>query len=100
MLQQLGSCLEEDEFVKLCKVETLTTIKKITEECKKVFEDLDDIIGKYVESGRMKLIDRLKWPFVEKRVTLLRFNLDRLKSTLMLMLEVLEYARSIVKYIP
>ncbi len=100
VLQQLGSCLEEDEFVKLCKAQTLTTTKDIAEECKTAFEDLDDIIRKYVESGKMKLRDRLKWPFIEKRVTLLRVNLDRLKSTLMLMLEVLKYARSIVKYIP
>ena len=92
--------MEEDEFVKLCKVETLTTTQEIAKECRTAFEDLDDIIRKYVDSGRMKLIDRLKWPFIEKRVTLLRVNLDRLKSTLMLMMEVLKYARSIVKYIP
>lgn len=98
MLQQLGSCLEEDEFVKLCKAETLTTTKDIAEECKAAFGDLDVIIGKYVEGGRMKLKDRLKWPFVEKRITLVRVNLDRLKSSLMLMLEVLRYARSIVRY--
>jgi transposase len=89
--------LEQDEFVKLCKQQTLTTTKDIAEECKTAFEDLDDIIGKYVESGKLTLKDRLKWPFVEKKVTLLRVNLDRLKSTLMLMLEVLKYARSIVK---
>jgi hypothetical protein len=102
VLKQLGSCLKKDVYVKLCKTETLTTTKEIAEQCKIAFEDLDDIIGKYVEGGRMRLKDRLKWPFVEKRVTLLRVNLDRLKSTLMLMLEVLKYARSIVKsaYLP
>jgi hypothetical protein len=73
--------LEQDEFVKLCKQQTLTTTKDIAEECKAAFEDLDDIIGKYVESGKLTLKDRLKWPFVEKKVTLLRVNLDRLKST-------------------
>jgi hypothetical protein len=78
----------------------LMMTKDIAEECKTVFKDLNDIIRKYVESGKMKLRDRLKWPFIEKRVTLLRVNLDRLKSTLMLMLEVLKYARSIIKYIP
>jgi hypothetical protein len=100
VLQQLGSCIEEDEFVKLCKAETLTTTKDIAEECKTEISDLDKIIEKYVESGRSKLTDRPKWPFVEARITLLRVNLDRLKSTLMFMLEVLKYARSIVKYMP
>jgi len=100
VLHHLGSCLEEDEVVKLCKAEMLTKTKKIAEECKKVFEDLDNIIGKYVESGKIKWRDRIKWPFIEIRVTLLRANLDRLKSTLMIMLELLNLARSVAKYIP
>jgi hypothetical protein len=70
----------------------------LADECKTAFEELEIAVGKYIESGKLKLKDRLKWPFVEKRVTLLRVNLDRLKSTLMLMLEVLKYARSIAKY--
>jgi hypothetical protein len=90
--------LEEDEFVRLCRTETLTTTKDIADECKTALEELDTVIGKYIESGRLKLKDRLKWPFIDKRVMLLRVNLDRLKSTLMLMLEVLKYARSIAKY--
>lgn len=98
VLQQLGSSLENDEYVKLCKAETLTTTMSIADECQASFKELDDVIRKYVESGRLRLVDRLKWPYVEKKVNLLRANLERLKSTLILMLEVLKYARRIIKY--
>ena len=91
MLQQLGSSLENDEYAKLCKVETLTTTQTIAEECRRSFKEIDEIIGKYIESGKLRLVDRLKWPYIEKKVNLLRANLDRLKSTLILMLEVLKY---------
>jgi hypothetical protein len=97
VLQQLSSSLENDEYVKLCKAETLRTTKAIAEECNTAFRELDSIIGKYVESGKLSMIDRMKWPYVEKKVTIVRVNLDRFKSTLILMLEVLKYARSIVK---
>jgi hypothetical protein len=86
--------------VKLCKTETLTTTKSIADECQASFQELDDVIRKYVESGRLRLVDRPKWPYVEKKVNLLRANLERLKSTLILMLEVLKYARRIIKFAP
>jgi hypothetical protein len=99
VLKQLGSSLEDDEYVRVCKPETLMTTKEIAQECETAFKAVDEVIGRYVESGKMGLVDRLKWPYVEKKVNLLRTNLDRLKSTLILMLEVLKYARSIMKFV-
>jgi hypothetical protein len=72
----------------------------IADECQASFKELDEVISKYVESGRLRLVDRLKWPYVEKKANLLRANLERLKSTLILMLEVLKYARRIIKFAP
>jgi hypothetical protein len=95
VLKQLESTLKGDENVRLCKAETLTTTKDIAKECEAALKELDDIIDKYVESGKMHLVDRLKWPYVETKLNLLRTNLDRLKSTFMLMLEVIKHARSI-----
>jgi hypothetical protein len=99
MLKQLGLLLEDDEYVRLCRAETLTMIRTIVEECETSFRDLDEIIGKYVGSGRMRFLDRLKWPYIERKVNLLRVNLERLKSALVLTLEVVKYARGVVEFV-
>jgi hypothetical protein len=72
VLQQLSSSLENDEYVKLCRAETLTTTKAIAEACNTEFRELDSIIGRYVESGRVSMIDRMKWPSVERKVNVVR----------------------------
>jgi len=98
VLKQLGSILEDDEYMRVSNDNTLTTTKDVSEECKTAFEELRKIIRKYVDGRTMRFVNRLKWPYVEKKVELLRVNLDRLKSTLILMLEVLKYGRSITKF--
>ena len=47
--------------------------------------------GKVVLSA----MEKLKWPFLQPKVQELRANLERLKSTLVLMLNVLTYARKV-----
>ena len=47
------------------------------------------------------LLERLKWGYLQPKLQLLRSNLDRLKSTLLLMLNVITYARQVSeKYVP
>jgi hypothetical protein len=99
VLKQLECSLKDDENVRLCKAETLKTTEEITEACRKALTDVEDLILKYFESDKISLLDRLKRYNVEKKVNILRANLDRLKSTLILMLEVIKYARSIIKFV-
>lgn len=40
-----------------------------------------------------KMLERLWSPYIQSKVLLLRSNLERLKSTLLLMLNVITYAR-------
>ena len=56
--------------------------------------------GKEGKSGqRVKratlMLERLKWGYVQPKVQLLSGNLDRLKSTLLLMLNVITYAKQV-----
>jgi len=81
--------------VRVCRGETLKSTEETCEECKAALEELYEIIRKYLESDKTHLVDRLKWPYVEKKVNVLRVNLDRLKSGLILLLEVIKYATSI-----
>lgn len=99
VLKLLESILKDDEYVHLIKSRTLEKTKKILENCEAAFSELNDIFKKYMESGGIRLVDRLKWPFIEKKVDLLRADLVSMKSTLMLMLEVVKHARSIAKFV-
>jgi hypothetical protein len=99
VLKQLESSLKDDENVRLCKIETLQTTEKIAVACRKALTEVEDLLRDYFENQNITLLNRLKRYNVEKKVNLLRANLDRLKSTLILMLEVIKYARSIIKFV-
>lgn len=77
-------------------------------ECSRVFDDIDGALGKSISKvtegslGKdqqrkftLSALEKLKWPFMEPKMKLLRRNLDRLKSTLILLLNVLTYARNL-----
>lgn len=82
--------------------------EKTIKECFDVFEELSKALEKSVgdvssskdrsEKKKITKIERIKWSFFQPRMDLLRSNLDRLKSSLTLMLQVLAYAQSIKKY--
>jgi len=99
VLKQLESSLKDDENVRLCKVETLQTTEKIAVACRNALTEVEDLLRDYFENQNITLLNRLKRYNVEKKVNLLRANLDRLKSTLILMLEVIKYARSVIKFV-
>ena len=48
---------------------------------------------KNTETYAMRGRDRIKWPFKQTRINLLRSDLDRLKSDLNLMITVIRHAR-------
>ena len=41
------------------------------------------------------VMERLKWPYLQPKLHLLQSNLDKLKSTILLMLNVIAYARQV-----
>lgn len=76
-------------------------------ECLAIFEELDKALEKSLgnlgaldRDGKKKVkgvatLERLKWPFKQTKMDVLRSNLDRLKASLTLMLQVLSYAREL-----
>jgi hypothetical protein len=103
VLRELSATLAADEarFISNSAVEaTMGTVR----ECLAVFEALGAVLDKSVsgssslsrQAGRgLRMADKLKWPFLQPKVELLRSNLDRLKASLTLMLQVLSYAKDI-----
>ena len=109
ILRELGRCLEKDHKAQLCSENAFRTTSAIVDECRIVFEEIDQALmdkmtrmGLDGKPGQSKpaIFERSTWPFLQPRIKLLWNNLDKLKSTLHLMLNVLIYARLVAeKYV-
>lgn len=105
VLQQLGHELKNDEELRLCSSEAVCTARGLVDDCNRVFLELDDALGgKGPKTSTHRLVvlgwkDRIKYPFLEAHIELLRSNLERLKSSLLVMLNVLIFAEQLRKYV-
>jgi hypothetical protein len=111
VLEELGSNLKHDEQARLYSGTALKTAQTVVVDCEAVFKQIDGALSKSMErisglsgngrrkgkSGKVVLsaMEKLKWPFLQPKMQELRANLERLKSTLVLMLNVLTYARRV-----
>lgn len=105
VLEQLSEALKQDAQVQVASNKAFQTAEGIVEECSQIFKDIDGALEKSLCSAKrsappskgqkivISLPGRLKWPFLQPKMQLLSANLGRLKSTLLLMLHVLIYAR-------
>ncbi|KAE8144572.1 hypothetical protein BDV25DRAFT_166527 [Aspergillus avenaceus] len=98
VLQQLGNALREDKEAKLCSAQAINTAQEVLEECKSVFQQIENTIeGPESERDTMKgrlqrATERFRVALMERDLDVLRSNLERLKSTMLLMLNVIMYA--------
>ncbi|KAJ5799251.1 uncharacterized protein N7518_001319 [Penicillium psychrosexuale] len=99
ILHQLGKILEQDSLTKLCSQQAFLTAQEVLEECEKIFNQIDEAIQKK-DPGSGKN----KWERGTRRLTIvilgpdldvLNSHLDKSKSTMLLMLNVIMYAREI-----
>ena len=104
VLQELSSILKADES-RIVSSTAIEATKQTVAECLKVFEQLDEALEKALGTGGekskgkgkkgMSTFEKFKFPFKQPKLDLLRSNLDRLKASLSLMLQVLSYARDV-----
>ena len=107
VLKELGHTLESDgkHDSKFLTQTAVRTANDVVKECLEVFEEMENIIVKKMPNLRTPgiqksskatvLLERLKWPYLQPKLQLLQSNLDRLKSTILLMLNVITYARQV-----
>lgn len=112
ILRELGQCLEKDHDAQLCSENAFRTTSAIVDECRIVFEEIDQaLMDKMTRMGldgkpgqpERAILESSTWPFLQPKIKLLWNNLDKLKSTLHLMLNVLVYARVVAEkcvYLP
>ncbi len=103
ILQQLGNELGKDEKLRLCSSEAISTANSLVDECNKIFQELNSALdgGKSQNTGQKLILgwkDRVRFPFLEPQIELLRSNLERLKTSLAVMLNVLIFAEQLRKY--
>ncbi|OAP62305.1 hypothetical protein AYL99_04508 [Fonsecaea erecta] len=108
VLEELGANLKQDDQARLYSGTAVQTAQEVVTEREGVFREIDAMVARAVESaaskkglvkkgGKLALsaLERLRWPFLQPKMEILRGNLERLKSTLVLMLNVLTYARDL-----
>ncbi len=103
VLKELGQILGKDEEGLLSR-NAIDTADTVAKECLEVFEEMESILLKKMPNLRtpggktpkaVLLLERVKWSYLQPKLQLLCSNLDRLKSTLLLMLNVITYARQV-----
>ena len=101
VLQLLGNELKKDESLRLCSSRAVAQARTLVDECHKIFKELNDAIEGGCKSGGsgskliMGLKQKLKYPFLEPQIDLLKAKLEKLKVDLMVMLNVLVYGAQI-----
>ncbi|KAJ9602070.1 hypothetical protein H2200_013430 [Cladophialophora chaetospira] len=95
ILQQLGDEISKDENADLITKEALKTTEGLISGCQKVFTELDSELDGRVSKNVSVVVgwkNRVKFALLEAQIDLLRSNLERLKSSLLLILNVLTFA--------
>jgi hypothetical protein len=102
ILQRLGTELKKDEQLRLCSQQAVSTARSLVDECDEIFVDLNSALdgGKSQTKGSRLILgwkDRLWFSFLERQIDLLRANLERLKGSLAVMLNVMIFAEQLRK---
>ena len=106
VLKELGRVFEDDKE-RIHSDNATKTAEAVVQECSNVFQEMENLLLKRVphlkpgcmdKKARAKaMLERLRWPVMNGKIELLNCNLDRLKTTLTLMLNVIIYAQQVSK---
>ena len=88
VIKELGDIFEDDQTANLLSNNAVNTADETVKECSAVFTKIEAEIKK----TKKNTIGRLMQPFREPKLDLLRNHVDKLKSTLQLLMQVLTHA--------
>ncbi|RMZ66073.1 hypothetical protein GMOD_00005140 [Pyrenophora seminiperda CCB06] len=88
VIEELGSVFRQDETASVISENAVQTANETIEECSVFFAEIEVTLNK---SKKGKL-GRLLLPFRDSKIELLRSHIDKLKSTLQLLMQVLTHA--------
>ncbi|CZT15071.1 uncharacterized protein RCC_12286 [Ramularia collo-cygni] len=92
VLQQLHQQIQGNGRVQTCTEEAVHDLEEVLVGCKEAFGEVNEVFIKS-HSGRstLSMTDKLKWPLRSNKLAALRANLEKLNTTLLLILSVLAY---------
>jgi hypothetical protein len=91
VIEELGDIFKQDETSKLMSENAVKTANETMKECSSVFAEIDATLKK----SKKNTLGRLMLPFRDSKIELLRTHIDKLKSTLLLLMQVLSHAHQI-----
>ncbi|KAK4500349.1 hypothetical protein PRZ48_008538 [Zasmidium cellare] len=99
VLERTHEQLKADKQAQLCTDDALVDLEDVLEGCREAFQEVDDALNKSMKpsSGKtvISLAEKLKWPLKQDKLEVLRANLEKLKTTLLLMLSVFAYGSKV-----
>ena len=100
ILRELGESLKDDEHIKICSAEAHRTAQHVLNQCEGVLKEIRQMIDDSIRpagSRWQQAASKIRNVLNEPNVDLLKGNLERLKSTMLLLLNVIMYAGQIRK---
>jgi hypothetical protein len=91
VITELGDVFKDGETSTLMSKNAVTTANETMKECSSVFAEIDATLKK----SKKNTLGRLMLPFRDNKIELLRNHIDKLKSTLLLLMQVLSHAQQI-----
>jgi hypothetical protein len=91
VIEELGHIFKQEQTPTLLSKNAIKTADEALRECSSVFTELDAALKKTKKNA----LGRFKFPFRETKIELLRSHIDKLKSTLQLLLQVLTHAHMV-----
>ncbi|MCJ1381241.1 Serine active site containing protein 1 [Xylographa soralifera] len=98
VLEQLRTTLEAEKHHGTASKEALSTADILVRECSNVFEAIMALVKKHFPEPRegqrsIARMNSLKWPFIQPKIENLRSKLEKHKTKLILMTQVLTFAK-------
>ncbi|KAJ5542563.1 hypothetical protein N7535_004985 [Penicillium sp. DV-2018c] len=98
ILRELGESLKEEESAKLCSDEAFTTLKRLLDESRDVLTQIERVVSANDLSGKSRMhqvAGKVRLALIEPSLNPLKTNLERLKSTMLLLLNVIMFAAKV-----
>ena len=102
ILSELGQNLKRDYVARTCSETIHSTTCAVISDCRAIFDEMDNILAdklskleraRKAESLTRLSVERATWSFLQPKIEMLWGKLKKLKTTLLLMLNVIIYAK-------
>lgn len=103
ILRELGESLKTEESRKLCSEEAFKTLSQVLNQCRDVLGQIQRVIKDTDQPPKTRLqnnTEKFRLVLLEPSLEPLKLNLERLKSTMLLLLNVIMYAGLIRRQVP